>query len=64
MVKQTQREDVALYNLFQPAMHLKEKVCQADKVVRRFDQTQTPYQGPLATGTLAAEQLVRSLVVV
>jgi hypothetical protein len=51
------------YNFFQPVMHLKEKVCQADKVVRHWDQAQTPYQRLLITGTLGSEQQARLQVV-
>lgn len=44
------------YNFFQPVMHLQEKICQVDHVVRHWDQAQTPYERLLATGTLSAEQ--------
>ncbi|MFL5702531.1 MAG: integrase [Ktedonobacteraceae bacterium] len=44
------------YNFFQPVMHLQEKICQGDHVVRHWDQAQTPYERLLATGTLSAEQ--------
>ncbi|MFL5663838.1 MAG: integrase [Ktedonobacteraceae bacterium] len=47
------------YNLFQPVMHLQEKICQQDKVVRHWDQAQTPYERLLATGTLSGEQHTR-----
>lgn len=47
------------YNLFQPVMHLEEKVCQGEKVVRRWDQAQTPYQRLLATDVLASDQHAR-----
>ena len=57
-------EKMWLYdNFFQPVMHLKEKVCQADKVVRHWDQAQTPYQRLLITGTLGSEQQARLQVV-
>jgi len=44
------------YNFFKPVMHLQEKICQADHVVRHWDQAQTPYERLLARGTLSAEQ--------
>ena len=47
------------YNFFQPVMHLEEKICQQDKVVRHWDQAQTPYQRLVTTGTLAVEQQTR-----
>jgi hypothetical protein len=47
------------YNFFQPVMHLEEKVCQADKVVRHWDQAQTPYQRLVATGTLSSDRQAR-----
>ncbi|HTD17942.1 MAG TPA: integrase [Ktedonobacteraceae bacterium] len=47
------------YNFFQPVMHLQEKICQGDHVVRHWDQAQTPYERLLATGTLSAEQQTR-----
>lgn len=47
------------YNLFQPVMHLQEKVCQEDKVVRHWDQAQTPYERLVATATLSSEQYTR-----
>lgn len=46
------------YNFFQPVMHLQEKLFQGDKVIRHWDQAQTPYQRLLATGVLSAEQQV------
>ncbi len=47
------------YNLFQPVMHLEEKVCQGEKVVRHWDQAQTPYQRLVATGVRSSEQGAR-----
>jgi len=47
------------YNLFQPVMHLTEKIVEADKVRRKWDQAQTPYQRLLATGVLSPEQQER-----
>lgn len=47
------------YNLFQPVMHLTEKTVQGDKVKRRWDQAQTPYERLKATGKLTQEQQVR-----
>jgi hypothetical protein len=47
------------YNLFQPVMHLQEKICQQDKVVRHWDQAQTPYERLVATATLSGEQQIR-----
>jgi len=44
------------YNFFQPVMHLQEKICQADHVVRHWDQAQTPYERLLATAMLSPEQ--------
>ncbi len=47
------------YNFFQPVMHLQEKICLQDKVVRHWDQAQTPYERLIATGTLSSEPLTR-----
>ena len=47
------------YNLFQPVMHLREKIVEGDKVRRKWDQAQTPYQRLLATGVLSQEQQER-----
>jgi hypothetical protein len=47
------------YNLFQPVMHLHEKLVDQDKVRRKWDQAQTPYQRLLATGVLSQEQQAR-----
>jgi len=44
------------YNLFQPVLHLSEKVVVDDKVRRKWDQAQTPYERLQATGKLSAEQ--------
>ena len=44
------------YNLFQPVLHLSEKVVVDDKVCRKWDQAQTPYERLQATGKLNAEQ--------
>ena len=47
------------YNLFQPVMHLSEKIGEGDKVRRKWDEAQTPYQRLLATGVLSQEQQER-----
>jgi hypothetical protein len=47
------------YNLFQPVMHLREKLVEGDKVRRKWDEAQTPYQRLLATGVLSPEQQER-----
>ena len=47
------------YNLFQPVMHLSEKIVEGDKVRRKWDQAQTPYQRLLATGVLSPQQQER-----
>ena len=47
------------YNFFQPVLHLQEKRSQGDKVIRQWDQAQTPYQRLLATGVLGNEQVTR-----
>jgi hypothetical protein len=47
------------YNLFQPVMHLTEKIVEGDKVRRKWDQAQTPYQRLLATAVLSPEQQER-----
>ncbi len=47
------------YNLFQPVMHLREKTVEGDKVRRKWDEAQTPYQRLLATGVLSQEQQQR-----
>ena len=47
------------YNLFQPVMHLVEKTVEGDKVHRKWDDAQTPYQRLLATTVLSPEQQAR-----
>lgn len=47
------------YNFFQPVLHLQEKIYQADKVIRHWDQAQTPYQRLIATGILGNQSLGR-----
>ena len=47
------------YNLFQPVMHLSEKIGEGDKVRRKWDEAQTPYQRLLAAGDLSQEQQER-----
>src|SRR5437016_2128428 len=47
------------YNLFQPVMHLSEKIVEGDKVRRKWDEAQTPYQRLLVTGVLNQEQQER-----
>ncbi len=47
------------YNLFQPVMHLCDKVVEGDTVRRKWDQAQTPYQRLLASGVLSSEQQAR-----
>lgn len=47
------------YNLFQPVMHLTEKIVEGDKVRRKWDQAQTPYQRLLTTRVLSPEQQER-----
>jgi hypothetical protein len=47
------------YNLFQPVMHLQEKVTVNDKVRRKWDQAQTPYERLKATGVLSGEHRQR-----
>src|SRR5713226_7333385 len=47
------------YNLFQPVLHLCEKTRLGDKVVRKWDQAQTPYERVLASGVLSCEQQAR-----
>lgn len=51
-------EQMWLYdNFFQPVLHLQEKISQGDKVIRHWDQAQTPYQRLIATGVLDNEQV-------
>jgi hypothetical protein len=47
------------YNFFQPVMHLQEKICQGDHVVRHWDQAHTPYERLVATRALSAEPHAR-----
>ena len=47
------------YNLFQPVMHLSEKIVEGDTVRRKWDEAQTPYQRLLATAVLNQEQQER-----
>jgi hypothetical protein len=47
------------YNLFQPVLHLCKKTVDGDKVRRKWDQAQTPYQRLLASGVLSPEQQAR-----
>ena len=47
------------YNLFQPVMPLTDKTVEGDKVRRKWDEAQTPYQRLLATGVLSPEQQER-----
>ena len=47
------------YNLFQPVLHLVQKEVIEDKVRRKWDQAQTPYQRLLASNGLSAEQQER-----
>jgi hypothetical protein len=47
------------YNLFQPVMRLSEKTVDGDKVRRKWDQAQTPYQRLRASGVLSQEQQQR-----
>lgn len=50
-------EDMWLYyNLFQPVLHLSEKQLVGDKVRRKGDAAQTPYELLLASGILKNEQ--------
>jgi len=47
------------YNLFQPVLHLCEKVTQGDTVHRKWDRAQTPFERLKATGKLSAAQQER-----
>jgi hypothetical protein len=47
------------YTLFQPVMHLNEKIVEGDKVRRKWDQAQTPFQRLVASGVLSHEQQQR-----
>ena len=44
------------YNLFQPVMHLIGKTVEDDKVRRKWDQAQTPFERLKSTGKLSAER--------
>jgi hypothetical protein len=44
------------YNLFQPVLHLCEKIVAGDKVRRKWDTAQTPFERLKATGHLSAER--------
>lgn len=44
------------YNLFQPVMHLVEKIAVGDKVRRKWDEAKTPFERLKASGHLSAEQ--------
>lgn len=44
------------YNLFQPVLHLCEKQIVGDKVRRKWDAAQTPYERLLSSGVLSAER--------
>src|SRR5579859_3181186 len=47
------------YNLFQPVLHLREKEVVNDKVRRKWDHAQTPFERLQATGQLSAQQQQR-----
>jgi hypothetical protein len=47
------------YNLFQPVLHLVQKQLDGDKVRRKWDQAQTPYERLRAAGGLSEEQQAR-----
>jgi hypothetical protein len=44
------------YNLFQPVLHLCEKTSEGDKVRRKWDQAQTPFERLVTSGVLSHEQ--------
>jgi transposase InsO family protein len=46
------------YNLFQPVMHLKEKVATGTRLTRRWDTAKTPFARLVETGVLSVEQRV------
>ena len=46
-------------NLFQPVLHLQEKEVITDKVKRKWDTAQTPYERLLAKAVLSPEQQER-----
>ncbi len=43
------------YNLFQPVLHLREKIATGTRITRRWDEAQTPFARLLATEVLSAE---------
>jgi hypothetical protein len=43
------------YNLFQPVLHLREKALTAERLRRKWDVAQTPYQRLVVTGDLHAD---------
>lgn len=47
------------YNLFQPVLHLIAKERQSDRVIRKWDDAQTPYQRLVAAGGVDAESRAR-----
>jgi hypothetical protein len=47
------------YNLFQPVMHLSEKIVDGERTQRKWDEPKTPYERLLATGVLSQEQQQR-----
>lgn len=47
------------YNLFQPVLHLTEKETRDDKVRRKWDRAQTPFERLKATGLLSTAQQER-----
>jgi hypothetical protein len=47
------------YKFFQAVMHVAENVCQADKVVRHWDQAQTPSQRLVGTSLLSGGRQAR-----
>ena len=47
------------YNLFQPVMHLSEKIMDGDTLRRKWDEAKTPFQRLLETGMLSSEQHTR-----
>jgi hypothetical protein len=47
------------YHLFQPVLHLCEKTVAGDKIQRKWDTAQTPFERLKATGTLRLEQQQR-----
>jgi len=46
----------AYYNLFQPVMHLKEKVARGTRLTRRWDTAKTPFTRLVATAVLSPER--------